>query len=87
MTADSTTRAPAATTSPVPASPEPVPSVPATTAQPTEQPTEHHVEVIEAAVTGEDNESDFDPVDFDAESSNTSITSSIFKHSYENGRR
>lgn len=77
MAAEATTPAPAT------ASPGPVSPVPATT----EQPTEQHVEVIEAAGNNEDNGSDLDPIEFDAESANTSITSSIYKHSYENGRR
>ncbi|KAB5513202.1 S-adenosyl-L-methionine-dependent methyltransferase [Coniochaeta sp. 2T2.1] len=34
-----------------------------------------------------DEASDLEPLEFDAESANTSITSSIYKHSYENGRR
>jgi len=34
-----------------------------------------------------DEAGDLEPLDFDAESANTSITSSIYKHSYEHGRR
>jgi hypothetical protein len=50
--------------------------------------TQHHGEdLIEAAPTGDGSESDYDPLDFDVESSNTSITSSIYKHSYDHGRR
>lgn len=41
--------------------------------------------MIEAGSHQDD--SDLEPLDFDAESANTSITSSIYKHSYENGRR
>jgi hypothetical protein len=50
--------------------------------------TQHDGEaVIEAASHGDGAESDYEPLDFDVESANTSIKSSIYKHSYENGRR
>lgn len=51
-------------------------------------PTGHRGEdVIEAGNHEDAGDSDLEPLDFDAESANTSITSSIYKHSYENGRR
>jgi len=43
--------------------------------------------VIEAGSPGEGADSDYEPIELDAESANTSITSSLYKHSYENGRR
>jgi hypothetical protein len=61
----------------------PTSPAPATTAP---EQHEHHVEVIEAQ-TDRGNDSDLEPLDFDAESSNTSVTSSIYKHQFENGRR
>jgi hypothetical protein len=43
--------------------------------------------VIEAATRSDAGDSDYEPLAFDAESANTSMTSSLYKHSYENGRR
>jgi hypothetical protein len=74
MAADETTRS---STTPAPATPAP-------------EQHEHHVEVIEAQTdrgTDRGHDSDLEPLDFDAESSNTSVTSSIYKHQFENGRR
>jgi hypothetical protein len=48
---------------------------------------ERLTDVIEVG-TEADNEGEYEPLDYDAESSaSTSITSSIYRHSFENGRR
>lgn len=57
-------------------------SPPTTTAKPTE----HPVDMIQAS-NREDDGCDFLPLHYDAESSSMSLSSSIYKHSFENGRR